>query len=401
MDKGANINHHAGEYESALQAHCHGSACQVESLRFLLQHRADINEKGGNHGAALIASCAHPWGEECARLLLDHGADVNVQSEECGTALIAACQPRPRFFIPSTKTLQRLLKCGADVNLQGGKHGTALSAACSWDYPEAVELLINHGANIHLQDYAAWYSVTRRIASQGGKSTGFEKSPMSGTVMLELLLNRGMDINHEHAEYGTALHAIMTVEQAGENWCEGIDTLLKHHINPNIMNDQLGSALHIACAIAHEEVHADFNGECADCKSINGSSNKAAYLLERCFNINVNAQGGTFGTALQAAVYAGQILSVRLLLDRKADVNTRGGKYHSTLNGAIISGHWNIAKILLEAGATPDCHLQEETDEAWLQTVLEEDGRGAVERYRKFWEVELEKKRGGEGASNS
>lgn len=67
MDKGANINHHAGEYESALQAHCHGSACQVESLRFLLQHCADINEKGGNHGAALIASCAHPWGEECAK----------------------------------------------------------------------------------------------------------------------------------------------------------------------------------------------------------------------------------------------------------------------------------------------------------------------------------------------
>lgn len=102
---------------------------------------------------------------------------------------------------PSTTTLQRLSKCGADVNLQGGKHGTALSAACSWDYPEAVELLLNHGANIHLQDYAAWYSVTRRIASQGGKSTGFETSPMSGTVMLEPLLNRGMDINHEYAEF--------------------------------------------------------------------------------------------------------------------------------------------------------------------------------------------------------
>jgi hypothetical protein len=167
------------------------------------------------------------------------------------------------------------------------------------------------------------------------------------------------------------------------------------------MNERLGSALHIACAIKHEDVHADFIDWCQDCKDINNSSSKAAYLLEQCPNINVNAQGGTFGTALQAAAYSGQALSIRLLLDRKASVNACGGKYHSALNGAIISGHWNIVKILLDAGATRDCQLQEQTDETWLQTVLEEDGRGAVERYRTFWEVEMEKKRGGEGASKS
>ncbi|QYT03008.1 ANK_REP_REGION domain-containing protein [Trichoderma simmonsii] len=398
MNKGANINHQGGEYGSVLQAHFHDYVDDIESFLFALKHCADVNSNGGEYGTALIAGCAYPHslGKECVRLLLDHGADVNVQSDEYGTALVAACLPHD---YKDTKMVQWLLEYGIDVNAQGSKHGTALSAACSWNYSEAAELLLNHGANIHLQDCAAWYSATHEIATRD--DFGTHESDSSGdAVILELLLDRGIDINHEHAEYGTALHAMMTAEQAGPNWLEGINLLLKHHINPNIMNERLGSALHIACAIKHEAIHADFDYNCSGCKSINASSSKAAYLLEQYPNIDVNAQGGTFGTALQAAAYSGQTLSVRLLLDRKASVNIRDGKYHTALNGAVISGHWNIAKILLVAGAIPDCQLQEEPDEAWLQTVLVEDGRGAVERYRKFWEVELEKKRG-EGASNS
>ncbi|KAL6823367.1 ankyrin repeat-containing domain protein [Trichoderma camerunense] len=394
MDKGANINYQGGEYVSALQAHFHGDFKHIESLQFLLKHCPDVNAKGGKYGTALIAACAHTILEstECVRLLLDHGANVTAQSEngENGTALIAACQPCDYRKL-ETKMVQCLLDCGADVNAQGGKHGTALSAACSWNYSGAVELLLNHDANIHLRDCAAWHSAIREIATRDG-FTEFMLYTSNNAVILELLLHHGMDINHEHAEYGTALHAMMTAEQAGPDWHKGINVLLKYGINPNIMNGQLGSALHIACAIKHEDVHADFDDRCRDCKNIDASSSKAAYLLEQCLDINVNAQCGTFGTALQAASYSGQTRSVRMLLDRKASVNMRGGKYRSALNAAVISGHWHIAKILLGASATPDCHLQEQLDEDWLQTVLEEDGGGAVERYRKFWEVELRRK---------
>lgn len=400
MDKGANVNYQGGEYGSALQAHFHGNFKDVESFRFLLKHCADVNAKGGRYLTALIAACASPYSQkECVRLLLDHGADVNTgtQSEEYGTELIAACQPG-RYHQRDTQAVQWLLECGADVQAQGGKHGTALSTACSWNCSEAVELLLSHGANIHLRDFAAWHSAIREITTRDVFS--MHKPDSSGeAVILELLLHRGMDINHEHAEYGTALHAMMNEGRAGPNWREGINVLLKHRINPNIMNERLGSALHVACALNHEDVHADFEHYCSGCDDINTSSSKAAYLLDQCPNINVNAQGGPLGTALQAAAHSGQTLSVRMLLDREANVDARSGKYHSALNGAIIGGRWNIVKILLAAGATPDCHLQGQPNEDWLQTVSQEDGRGAVERYRKFWQVELEKKRGG-GASN-
>lgn len=403
MDKGANITYQGGEYGSALQALFHSDYTDVELFYFLLKHCPDVNSKSGKYGTALIAACAHPHskhGEKCVRLLLDHGADINAQSDEYGTALMAACDE----YGKNAKLVQWLLECGADVNAQGSKHGTALSAACSRNYSNAVQLLLDHGANIHLQDCAAWYSAIRGIATldilpNNRMPSKIPRLRRDDAAILELLLNRGMDINHQHAEYGTALHVMMTAQRASKYWREGINVLLKHHINPNIMNERLGSALHRACEIKYEDVRGIVNGRIIR-PHINSSSTQAAYLLEQFPNIDVNIQGGTFCTALQAAAYSGQTLSVRLLLDREAVVNVRGGKYYSALNGAIISGHWNIVKILLAAGATPDCHLQEQPNEDWLQTVLEEDGRGAVERYRKFWEVETEKKMG-ERASNS
>ena len=46
----------------------------------------------------------------------------------------------------------------------------------------------------------------------------------------------------------------------------------------------------------------------------------------------VNAQGGRFGNALQAASYQGHEATVRLLLlDKGAEVNAQGGKYGNAL----------------------------------------------------------------------
>ncbi|KIK53779.1 hypothetical protein GYMLUDRAFT_178406, partial [Collybiopsis luxurians FD-317 M1] len=47
------------------------------------------------------------------------------------------------------------------------------------------------------------------------------------------------------------------------------------------------------------------------------------YLLQA--GADVNAQGGFYGTALQAAAYEGKIGIVKCLLQAGADVNTQGG----------------------------------------------------------------------------
>jgi ankyrin repeat protein len=66
---------------------------------------------------------------------------------------------------------------------------------------------------------------------------------------------------------------------------------------------------------------------------------------------SVNAQGGYYGNALQAASYKGHELVVKLLLDKGADINAQGGDYGNALKAAAAEGHEPVVKLLLEKGA--------------------------------------------------
>ncbi|KAL5610522.1 hypothetical protein FOBRF1_006639 [Fusarium oxysporum] len=66
---------------------------------------------------------------------------------------------------------------------------------------------------------------------------------------------------------------------------------------------------------------------------------------------DVNAQGGEYGNALQAASYRGHLQIVQMLLDRGADVNAQGGKYGDALQAASYGGHLQIVQTLLDRGA--------------------------------------------------
>ncbi|KAF2628860.1 hypothetical protein BU25DRAFT_390834 [Macroventuria anomochaeta] len=65
----------------------------------------------------------------------------------------------------------------------------------------------------------------------------------------------------------------------------------------------------------------------------------------------VNAQGGSYGNALQAASYRGHEQVVKLLLDKDADVNAQGGYYGNALQAASAGGHEQIVKMLLDKDA--------------------------------------------------
>ncbi|KAI1561721.1 fibronectin type 3 and ankyrin repeat domain protein 1, partial [Pyrenophora tritici-repentis] len=80
-----------------------------------------------------------------------------------------------------------------------------------------------------------------------------------------------------------------------------------------------------------------------------GFSTITRLLLDK--GADVNAQGGGYGNALQAASAGGHEQVVKTLLDKGADVNAQGGYYGNVLQAASLGGHEQVVKTLLDAGA--------------------------------------------------
>ncbi|KAL7935792.1 ankyrin repeat-containing domain protein [Trichoderma chlorosporum] len=380
LGKGAEVNAQGGYCDNTLQAACwrgaeeHKTGMEERSLevvQLLLDSGADVHSQG-----ALQAACAM-GDEDVVRLLVGRGVDVNAQGGKYGTPLQAACARG------NLEMVNLLLKKGASVNVEAGYHGTALQVACANNHIEVARVLLEHGANIHLQNNGAWHAA---VLSRDDD-------------LVRLLLDRGVDVNDPHGPHGSALHSVIQRvdnlspwikwyyyyneellhdENYDFDWTARIRLLLERGADPNLAVDEYGTVLQTACAVESNLKHINLFAGAVGSK----------VFLEMCPEININAQGGLFGSALQAAAYSGQTPTINLLLNRGAHVNARGGKYGSALNAAVIAGNWDIVRILLDAGAIPDCHILSEPDEEWLQRVLEDDGQGGIERYRKFWEVE-------------
>ena len=86
--------------------------------------------------------------------------------------------------------------------------------------------------------------------------------------------------------------------------------------------------------------------------SLLGFGDIAEWLLNN--GANVNAQGGYYGNALQAALAKGHEKVVQLLLDKGANVNAQGGDYGNALQAASANGHEKVVQLLLDKGANVD-----------------------------------------------
>ncbi|KAJ5665326.1 NACHT nucleoside triphosphatase [Penicillium maclennaniae] len=92
-------------------------------------------------------------------------------------------------------------------------------------------------------------------------------------------------------------------------------------------------------------------GNALQAASRSGNGKVAQMLLDR--GADVNAQGGFYGNALQAASFGGYEKVVQMLLDRGADINAQGGEYEygNALHTASYGGYENVVQMLLDRGA--------------------------------------------------
>jgi hypothetical protein len=90
-------------------------------------------------------------------------------------------------------------------------------------------------------------------------------------------------------------------------------------------------------------------GSALQAASVKGNLDICRLLLEN--DAGVNTVGGTFGSALQVASFHGHVEFVELLLENGAEVNAAGGEYDNALQAASVGGNMEICRLLLQYSA--------------------------------------------------
>ncbi|KAJ1329892.1 ankyrin repeat domain-containing protein 50 [Microdochium nivale] len=331
LKNGADVNAVGGHHRSALQAAIWRGHEKIVQL--LLENDTDI-QTTTRHLSDPLQTAAHLLNEEMVQLLINHGADVHAQDED-GDALTSAIRGSTLDEEESAISIQQkrikvihlLLDHGADVNAQCGYYGNALQTAIGGDV-KIVQLLLECGADVNAQ--GGYYGTVLQAASYKGD----EKR-------VQLLFKHGADVNMQGGYYGNALQA---ASLGKFEWVT--KPILRNGIKVGGYN---------------EIVRTGFDGE-----------NKKFVQLLLDEGANVNAQGGYFGNALQAASSTGNQTVVQLLLDKGADVHAQGGFHNSALQAASSGGHEEVVDLLRDHIA----ELASRGNLSWLQIVTIQGKQG-------------------------
>ncbi len=197
---------------------------------------------------------------------------------------------------------------------------TALHWAANRDDLELARALLEAGAAVDARNR---YGVPPLyLAAENGSG-----------AMVELLLDHGADPNDGLPEGETAL---LTAARTGDP--ATLRVLLARGADVNARERWKGQT---ALMWAAHEGHAE----------------ALALLLDAGADLDARSAGGEMN-ALLLAVRAGQIDAVRVLLERGADVDQTLADGTSALVLAVTNAHYELAAVLLDAGADPNADEQ-------------------------------------------
>lgn len=269
--------------------------------------------------------------------LAEEGADINTLGGKHGTALNAAAHNG------HTGTVFLLLERGADVHLEV-MNGSALQGAAEQGHTETVQVLLNHSADIHLPEDVL-DTVLRLSAGQTGA--------------FQLLLERVADDNLQERLLGAALSA---ASRSGH--IQTVQLLLDRGAEFNCIAGLYITGLHSAAGCGQTEIIRLILERGADVDVLGsygpmllravqgGHTGTVQFLLEH--GADANQVSTDFKTMLEAAARGGRTETARLLLEHGADVGLQAGIYGNTLHTAVQLGWPQIVKLLLDSGADPN-----------------------------------------------
>ena len=123
---------------------------RLDIVSCLVEHGADVNTRHDDGDTPVMATCYNGH-MNVVTYLVEHGANIHVQNKDGNTCLHWAAE---RGHV---EVVSKLLALGANeyqdyVNARNNFESTPLMRTCYNGHMDVVTYLVEHGANIHLQD---------------------------------------------------------------------------------------------------------------------------------------------------------------------------------------------------------------------------------------------------------
>ncbi|TNF65785.1 MAG: ankyrin repeat domain-containing protein [Gammaproteobacteria bacterium] len=346
-------------------------------IRWMIEKKADVNKKN-EFGLAPIHIAAKNGHKETLKILLQNGAHLYAKDNQGKTVFDYLLDA---VFNDHAKVVELLLESGVDPN-QRDKHGdTPLHYAASSGHIDIIELLLENGARINEQNNSGWsplYLAAKNNQAEAIRvllenETNLVKDNLGWTAV-HVAANEGhiealtalleeFDPNIQGSNNETAIHI-----SAFEGHAEAVELLIKYGaditlrdngIRGSIGNTPRDYALEFGHFAIAKTLQQKLNNDLLSYAK-EGDLDEVQKLLDAGANANYEeiTQDGSiedikvFNTPLHAAVRAGSIETVKLLVSKGAKLNTQlFGNGPAPLHIAACFGHAEVAGLLIECGA--------------------------------------------------
>jgi ankyrin repeat protein len=321
---------------AALQGHVH-------IVRYLCQNGVECVHVYDNHGRTPIYAASQRGNLAVVQELYHNGADITIPDDIGRTPVCVAA------FYNQIETLRYL--CGlpeCNVNHCDHHNRTALHSAASKGHDQIIEILCQHGANVHIRDHYGrtplfiasefhHHQCIELLCKYGASIDELDKNgctplcfaALSGSVdTLRFLVSCGADVNKK---CGTDRTPIYCAASGGK--AESVQILYENNADFTIADSKGRTPLYIA--------------------AIQGRVECLRLLCSYGCFVNCRTESGC--TPLYAAALEARDEVIKELKKFGASLDIPDHKGRTPLHIAIVKGHHATAKLLCKLGANMSC----------------------------------------------
>lgn len=325
-------------------------AARLGAVSSALAAGADINARDGEGATALFRAVADRRASVAALLLLN-GANPNIATNDGKTPLI---QCTNGFDLESERMLVELVLAGADVNAKAKDGVTALSNAVHARNNTAAQWMIWRGASLEvhtpdgtlMQEAAAnpdWPSMIDLLKRNGLKGEEPLIAKEKSFILFSAVRAGNLPAVEAELDKGTPVDATNKYDQTALEWAvcydrfDIVDLLLKRGADINHQHYYNGEHLLHLMAGTKGANTAD-------------AASKMKRIIDRGANPNLLMKDGST-PLMVAAREGGSGPSLDLLLQVTGNVNVRNQDGLTALGLAHQRGHGDIVKLIQDRGA--------------------------------------------------